>query len=76
MSETARIIIPAWGELYVGKILSLTLPAILASGNLPALRQMFDVEIVLVTESRLFESIRASRSFQAAEKICKMQLVP
>ena len=74
MNETVRLIIPAWGELYISKVLSLTLPAILAPGNLPALREMFDVEIVIVTESRLFEFIRASKAFQAAEKICKMLL--
>lgn len=76
MNETARLIIPAWGEAYISKILSLTLPAILAPGNLPTLCEMFDVEIVIVTESRLFEFIRASKAFRAAEKICKMQLAP
>jgi hypothetical protein len=76
MKETARLIIPAWGELYINKILSLTLPAILAPGNLPALSEMFNVEIVIVTESRLFEPIRASQAFNVAAKICKIQLVP
>ncbi len=55
MKDTARLIIPVWGEAYVDKVLSITLPAVLAPGNLPALSKMFEVELVIVTESRLFE---------------------
>ncbi len=76
MAETARLIIPVWGEAYVDKVLSITLPAALAPGNLPALRGMFDVELAIVTESRLFDTVRGSRCFQAAERICKTRLMP
>lgn len=76
MAESARLTIPVWGRPYVNDVLSLTLPAVLASGNLPALCEMFDVEVAIVTESRLFESIRASKSFQAVAKICKVRLIP
>lgn len=76
MTGSARLIIPMWGRSYVNDVLSLTLPAVLASGNLPAFCAMFDVEVAIVTESRLSESIRASKSFQAAAKICKVQLIP
>ncbi|HEY7298442.1 MAG TPA: hypothetical protein VH684_10940 [Xanthobacteraceae bacterium] len=76
MAETARLIIPVWGEAYVAKVLSITLPAALAPGNLPALSGMFDVEVVIVTESRLFDLVRGSRCFQAAEKVCSVRLVP
>jgi hypothetical protein len=76
MAETARLIIPVWGEAYVAEVLSITLPAALAPGNLPALSGMFDVELVIVTESRLFDLVRGSRCFQAAEKVCNTRLVP
>ncbi|HEV2171401.1 MAG TPA: hypothetical protein VGR40_10655, partial [Candidatus Binatus sp.] len=76
MAQTARLIIPVWGEAYVAKVLSITLPAVLAPGNLPALCGMFDVELVVVTESRLFDLVRRSRSFQAAETVCVVRLVP
>jgi hypothetical protein len=62
--------------LYVAKVLSITLPAVLAPGNLPALCESFEVEVVIVTESRLFEAIRAAQAFHAAAKICKLRLVP
>ena len=76
MAPSARLIIPVWGERYVNKVLSVTLPAVLAPGNLPALSGMFDVELVLVTESRLFDLVRGSPSFQAAARICAVRLVP
>jgi hypothetical protein len=75
MKDAARLIIPAWGELYLSDVLSLTLPAVLAPGNLPALLDMFDVEIVIVTESQLFDLIRTSKSFQAIGSICSTRVI-
>jgi hypothetical protein len=75
MKEAARLIIPVWGEPYVSDVLSLTLPAVLSPGNLPALSDMFEVELVVVTETRLFEVIRGSKSFQVAAKLCAVRLV-
>lgn len=75
MKDAARLIIPVWGEVYASRLVSVTLPAVLAPGNLPALSRTFDVELIIVTESRLFDSIRNSPSFQAATKICPARLV-
>jgi hypothetical protein len=47
----------------------MTLPALLAPGNLPSLATMFDVEVVLVTESKLVDYIRQARSFQRLSAI-------
>ena len=75
MKEATRLIIPVWGEPYVSDLLSLTLPAVLSPGNLPALCDMLEVEVVIVTETRLFELIRGSNSFATAAKLCAMRLV-
>jgi hypothetical protein len=64
MKDPARLIIPLWGEAYASKLVTMTLPALLAAGNLPALTGMFDVELVLVTESKLYDKIRQASSFQ------------
>jgi hypothetical protein len=76
MKKTARLIIPVWGDVYSHKLVSITLPAVLAPGNLPALCEMFEVELVIVTEARLFGPIRNSQSFQLAEKLCIARLIP
>lgn len=74
MKKAARLIIPVWGEVYADKLISMTLPAILAPGNLPTLCGMFDVELVVVTESRLFGPIRDAVSFQIASALCRTRL--
>jgi hypothetical protein len=75
MKEKARLIIPVWGEVYASKLVSMTLPAVLAPGNLPALCESFDIELVIVTETKLFDSIRRSHSFQLAAQIATARLV-
>jgi hypothetical protein len=75
MTERARLIIPVWGERYAKKVLSITLPAVLAPGNLPELGRAFAIELVIVTESRLFDLFRGAPAVAAAERICKVLLV-
>src|SRR5262249_11589668 len=70
MTDKARLIIPPWGTVYAEKLVSMTLPALLASGNLPSLATMFDVE---VTESKLVDYIRQARSFQRLTTICQVK---
>ena len=73
MRPPARLIIPLWGSVYAEKLVSMTLPALLAPGNLPSLATMFDVEVVLVTESKLVDYIRHARSFQRLSAICQVK---
>jgi len=76
MKENARLIIPLWGRIYADKLTSMTLPALLAPGNLPALCAMFEVEVVIVTETKLFDLIRNSRAFQRLTTLCSAKLTP
>ena len=73
MTDKARLIIPLWGTVYAEKLVSMTMPALLAPGNLPSLATMFDVEVVLVTESKLVDYIRQARSFQRLSAICQVK---
>ena len=75
MKEPARLIIPLWGEAYANKLVTMTLPALLAPGNLPALAEMFDVELVLVTEAKLYDKIRQANSFQLVSQVCRTRFV-
>ena len=76
MKEAARLIIPVWGDRYADKVVSMTLPAVLAPGNLPELCRTFAVEVVIVTESRLFDLFRRAPSFAAVERTCAARLMP
>jgi len=73
MTDKARLIIPLWGTVYAEKLVSMTMPALLAPGNLPSLATMFDVEVVLVTESKLVDYIRQARSFQRLSAVCQIK---
>jgi hypothetical protein len=74
--EPARVITMAWGDRYVGDLLSLTIPALLAPGNLPALLEHFEVELVIVTETRLFDQIARSPVAARLLRHCALRLVP
>src|SRR5215831_7421760 len=76
MKENARLIIPLWGRVYADKLTSMTLPALLAPGNLPSLCAMFEVEVVIVTETKLFDLIQNSRAFQRVAAFCSTKLMP
>lgn len=76
MKEPARLIIPLWGEVYASKLMSMTLPALLTRGNLPALCESFDVELVIVAETKLFDLIGQSKSFRLVAELCRTKLVP
>src|SRR5438874_9927122 len=71
----ARVITTAWGEDYIDELLSLTLPALLAPGNLPELVKAFSCEFVLVTESRFFDRIRSAPIFTRLQKYCDARLL-
>jgi hypothetical protein len=75
MKQEVRVIIPVWGDAYGRKLVSVTIPALLAEGNLPNLCETFRVEIVVVTETRLFDAISGSRAYQIAANLCAARLI-
>jgi hypothetical protein len=75
-SRKARVITMAWGERYIADLLEITLPALLAPGNLPAFCSRFCTELVIVTETRLFTKILRSPSILRVLGICDVRLLP
>jgi len=51
MKPKVRFLVPVWGEAYIYRFAELSLPSFLAPGNLPALAEMTDLEICLLTTS-------------------------
>ena len=74
--EPARVITMAWGERYVGDLLEVTVPALLAPGNLPALAGEFECEFVVVTETRFFDRFMRSVSIHGLLRFADLRLVP
>jgi hypothetical protein len=71
----ARVITMAWGDRYVADLLSLTIPALLAPGNLPTLTKRFNSEFVIVTEQRLFNKISGSPVIRQLLSYCDLRLL-
>src|SRR5205823_10977262 len=72
----ARVITVAWGEEYIRRMLSITLPALLSRGNLPVLAEHFSCTFILVTEECWFDRIRSSAIWHHLGGICEARLLP
>lgn len=71
----ARVIIPVWGSKYLGRMDAACLPALLAPGNLPHLAEHFECELVIVTETALFDEVRQLPSIRRAAQYASLRLV-
>ena len=74
--ECARVITMAWGDRYIDDLVEITIPALLAPGNLPAFCEQFDCEFVIVTETRLFDRLARSAAIAALLNFADLRLVP
>ncbi|MBS0245101.1 MAG: hypothetical protein JSR61_00660 [Proteobacteria bacterium] len=70
-----RVITYAWGERYVNELLSYTIPALLAPGNLPYVAAQVPCELVILSEQRLFEAIENHNAIKQAKKHCSLRLI-
>jgi hypothetical protein len=74
--EPARVITMAWGDRYIDDLVEITIPALLAPGNLPSFAEEFDCEFVIVTETRLFDRLARSAAIAALLNFVGVRLVP
>ena len=74
--QRVRLISMAWGESYIGELFNYALPALLAPGNLPALVEEFDCEVVLITEEAWFGQLRQHQSYRRIAEYCPIELRP
>jgi hypothetical protein len=70
-----RIITYAWGEKYIGELLSLTLPALLAPGNLPYVASAVPCEVVILTEEAAFARLLGDPTVGKIQELCPVRLV-
>src|SRR5262245_5293733 len=70
-----RIITCAWGEKYVGELLSITLPALLAPGNLPYVASVAPCELVILTEEASFFKVLGNPTVRKIQELCGVRLI-
>jgi hypothetical protein len=71
-----RLITMAWGERYIEELFSLTLPAVLAPNNLPALAAYFDCELIILTEEGWFPRLRRQPVLRELGRLCSIEFRP
>lgn len=70
-----RIISYAWGEEYIDELLSLTLPALLAPGNLPYVASTVPCELVILTEEAAFPRFLRDSTVRKIQDLCPVRLI-
>src|SRR5262249_2338915 len=70
-----RVITYAWGEEYADTLLTLTLPALLAPGNLPYVASEVPCELVILTERRFFSKFDNHPTIARIRKVCPIRFV-
>src|SRR5215467_10160644 len=70
-----RIITYAWGAKYVDTLLSLTLPALLAPGNLPYVASEVPCELIILTQWRFFFKVNHHPAVVRIRKLCPVKLI-
>jgi hypothetical protein len=74
-SLPTRIITYAWGERYVDELLSFTLPAALAPGNLPYVASVCPCVFIILTQEIFFERVINSPVISQIRELCPVRLI-
>ena len=70
-----RVITYGWGDRYVDLLLTFTLPALLAPGNLPYVVSQVPCEVVILTERRFFSKFNRHPAIARIKELCPVRLV-
>ena len=70
-----RIVSVAWGLKHLNDLLEIALPAVLAPENLPALIEEYCVELVIVTDTKMFNYCETSAVVQGIKILCDFKLI-
>src|SRR5215467_12120656 len=70
-----RVITYAWGEKYVDTLLTLTIPALLAPGNLPYVATEVPCELVILTQRRFFSKFNRHPAIARVRNICPVRFI-
>ena len=75
MKPNDKFLTVVWGKTYIERFCSLSLPSFLAPGNIPALAQAMELEVVIMTCRNDFEYFEANISFKNLRELCPVRFV-
>jgi len=70
-----RFLTCLWGPEHRARWLTLSLPSLLAAGNLPALAACTDLEVVILADGKSVQPIRSHAAFHRLQKLCPVRFL-
>ena len=71
----AKFLTAVWGDGYIRRFAALSLPSFLAPGNLPALAETTDLEVVIMTRRDDVDYFHSHVAFRRLRTICPVRFV-
>lgn len=75
MLPKVKFLTVIWGETYINRFCSLSLPSFLAPGNLPALAVATDLEVVVMSRESDFTIFEGHIAFKRLREVCSVRFV-
>lgn len=75
MKPKTKFLTVIWGETYIERFCALSLPSFLAPGNLPALAQETDLEVVIMTRRDDFAYFERNIAYKRLREVCAVRFV-
>jgi hypothetical protein len=75
MRPKVKFLTVVWGETYIARFATLSLPSFLAEGNLPALAEATDLEVVIMTRRDDIYYFENHVTFRKLQAICPVRFV-
>lgn len=70
-----RLLTVIWGKRYIEEFSRVSLPSLLAAGNLPSLARMTDLEVVILTSEHSLPAFHREAAFRALEALCPVRFI-
>ena len=75
MKPRVRFLVPVWGRTYISRFAELSLPCFLAPGNLPALAELTDLEIVILSVTANYPDFESEPAFRRLQAIAPVRFI-
>lgn len=73
--QKVKFLTAIWGERYVNEFSEVSLPSYLAPGNIPALAQSVDLEVLVMTTQDSLPVFSQSAPFRRLQEICAVRFI-
>jgi len=70
-----HILLAVWGEKFINDFFQLSLPSLLAAGNIPALAKAYNTKFIFLTKPTDVVVFRAHPIFQKLKSICEVDFI-